>query len=345
MEEQNINTFKYKKLLLIIIGIILSVVIIFYGIISYFIFFQKVDKDAKPEQFTLTGNASQSDSDEIAQLLKNKGYIKNITAFKVAFLGFSGLYSRCVDCISPGAYKISKSMSTYEIAKVLKNEAYMKWVTIPEGLRKEEIAEILAKSLNWTDAEKKDWINKYTNTNSDYFEGVYFPDTYLIPSTESPEDVAKRLRAKFEEKFAPYAKEAVAQNIKWTTVIKLASIIQREAAGKSDMPIVSGVLWNRLFKDMRLEVDSTLQYARGDKGKGFWAPITVADKQTDSPYNTYKNTGLPPHPISNPGIEAIKAVLYPASTTCMYFLHDTKGEIHCSDTYDGHLQNINKYLK
>ncbi len=95
---------------------------------------------------------------------------------------------------------------------------------------------------------------------------------------------------------------------------------------------------------MKLQVDSTIQYARGNTGKGWWAPITVADEKIDSPYNTYLYTGLPPHPIDNPGLDAINAVLNPAKTNCMYYLHDTSGNIHCSATYQGHLQNIQTYL-
>jgi UPF0755 protein len=221
----------------------------------------------------------------------------------------------------------------------------MKWVVIPEGLRKEEIADIISNTLGWSEEEENKWINTYTAMDYDHTEGVYFPDTYLIPVDEAPLDVAKRLQAKFNEKFAPYATEAVKENIKWTTLLRLASVVQREAANKSDMPMVAGILWNRLLKNMKLEVDATLQYARGDTGEGWWAPITVADKQVNSQYNTYKNTGLPPHPISNPGLEAIEAALHPASTTCLYYLHDKTGTIHCSDTFEGHKQNITNYLK
>jgi UPF0755 protein len=220
----------------------------------------------------------------------------------------------------------------------------MKWVVIPEGLRKEEIAELLAKTLDWPEADKNNWIKIYTAPDPDHTEGVYFPDTYLIPVSEAPTDVAKRLEARFEEKFNPLAKEAAKENIKWTTLLKLASIVQREAKGKEDMPMVAGILWNRLLKNMKLEVDATLQYARGDKGDGWWAPITVAEKQIDSPYNTYKNTGLPPHPISNPGLEALTAALRPASTTCLYYLHGKDGQIHCSDTFEGHKKNIEQFL-
>lgn len=325
------NSVYKKRFWAVITGIVIAVL----AALSYLIFFQTAKTGAEPERFVLALKSEQT----AAEQLKSQGFVKTSASFSLAGL-FRGLGS-----VEPGGYKISKGMTAWQIAGILKQEPYMKWVVIPEGLRKEEIAELLAGTLSWTEKEKDDWINTYTAMDYDHTEGVYFPDTYLIPIDEAPLDVAKRLQAKFNEKFAPFAKEAVAENIKWTTLLRLASVVQREANGHEDMPLVAGILWNRLLKNMKLEVDATLQYARGNTGEGWWAPITTAEKQINSPYNTYKNTGLPPHPISNPGIEAIDAALHPASTTCLYYLHDKSGEVHCSDTFDGHKQNIEKYLK
>jgi UPF0755 protein len=247
--------------------------------------------------------------------------------------------------IEPGGYRISKSMSISRIAEVLSQKPYMRWVVIPEGLRKEEIALLLGENLGWTKEQEEKWIAVYTNMKFDNIEGVYFPDTYLIPMDEPPLDVANRLVAKFNEKFAPYLPEFSSQNIKWTTGLKLASIVQREAASDAEMPLIAGILWNRLDQVMPLGVDATLQYARGDAGNGWWAPITAADKLADSPYNTYKNKGLPPHPICNPGIPAIEAALKPAQTGCLYYLHGRDGAIHCAETYEEHQRNIEQYLK
>ena len=190
----------------------------------------------------------------------------------------------------------------------------------------------------------KNWIEKDTTTSPEYTEGVYYPDTYLIPVVEDTALVAKRLIAKFNENFASYLPQFTAKNIKWARALTLASIVQREASSDSDMPLIAGILWNRLNQDMALGVDATLQYIRGDVGKGWWAPITVAEKQTDSPFNTYKYKGLPPHPISNPGVPAISAVLNPTKTDCLYYLHDKSRVTHCAPTYEEHKLNIQKYL-
>ena len=262
-----------------------------------------------------------SDEDSFVQLLDAKGEVK------------------------PGAYKISKSMTADQLVRVLEGKPYMAWVVIPEGLRKEEIAVLLGNALGWSKKTQKKWIATDTATDTAHTEGVFFPDTYLIPVDEKPALVATRLVDKFNESFAQALIGFNQQNIKWTTGLTLASLVQREAANDADMPLIAGILWNRLNQKMPLDVDATLQYVRGDVGKGWWAPITITDKQIDSPYNTYKHIGLPPHPIANPGLPAIMAVLNPTKTDCLYYLHDSAHVTHCAATYDEHLANIKTYLQ
>jgi UPF0755 protein len=312
-----------------IIGAVVALALAVFLVMSFLV----PERGASPERFVISIGENRG---QVASDLKSQGFIGNSFVFEIIYSFFGR--------VNPGGYKISKSMNAWKVSMALSANPYMKWVIIPEGLRKEETAAVLAKTLGWSDAGKNEFIN-YAGTSSDYFEGVYFPDTYLIPVDEAPADTAKRLIAKFQEKFAPYAKLALAQNIKWTTGIKIASMVQREAGGKSDMPLISGIIWNRLGKNMPLQVDATLQYARGDAGNGFWAPITVSDKKINSPYNTYLHTGLPKHPISNPGLSAIDAAINPQKTSCLYYLHDNSGAIHCSDTYAGQKQNVDTYLK
>lgn len=276
-------------------------------------------------------------NETIAQGLYDGGYVSD----KETILN---ILNKEKTAVLSGAYKISKEMTSEQIVKVLHKDAYMKWVVIKPGLRKEEIATILADTLGWTKAQKEDWITKDTTTSPEYTEGVYYPDTYLIPVAEEPALVAKRLISKFNENFSAYLSLFTAKNIKWARALTLASIVQREAANNSDMPLIAGILWNRLNQNMALGVDATLQYLRGDKGNGWWAPITTAEKQIDSPFNTYKYKGLPPHPISNPGISAIEAVLNPTKTDCLYYIHDKNRVTHCAITYEEHMSNIQEYL-
>ena len=269
--------------------------------------------------------------------LEHRGFIKSVGTFSF-FLGLRG------GAIATGGYIFSKDMNAWEAAGVVARGPTMQWVVIPEGLRKEEIAGLLAEGLGWSEATKKEFIAFTDAAPENYTEGVYFPDTYLIPQDEVPGDVALRMRRRFEEQFAPHAEEAIKQNIRWPTLIKVASLVQREAAGEGDMPLIAGVIWNRLLDGMKLDIDATVQYARGDVGKGFWSPIGAAEKEIDSPYNTYKYKGLPPTPIANPGNDAIRAALFPEKTRCFYYLHDPEGGIHCAATFEEHRANIAKYL-
>ena len=145
--------------------------------------------------------------------------------------------------------------------------------------------------------------------------------------------------------FAPLSGKFMEKNIKWTTGLKIASLIAREAAGPQDMKIISGIIWNRLDTGMRLQIDATMQYTLGKNADGsWWGNIDLTEKQKDSPYNSYLHEGLPPTPICSPNIDAIGAVIDPTETECLFYLHDANGNIHCAKSYAQHLANIKKYL-
>lgn len=320
--------------------IITIIVVLIISISTWMILFESPKSEANLEQFTVGLEGTSSD---IAKNLKSKGFIRSSIGYKISYF-LNGGKLNAKDQINPGAYKISKDMNSFQIAsKLLKTNPYMKWVVIPEGLRKEQIAESLKDALSWSEKQKRDWINVYTEQKDGYREGVYFPDTYLIPVEESPEETANRFISKFEENFKEYADQTVEENIKWTTLINIASLIQREANGKEDMPLISGVIWNRLLDNMKLDIDATIQYIKGKEGN-WWPQVNPEDRSIDSRFNTYIYKGVPPHPIANPGIEAIEAALNPKETSCFYYLHDSKGNIYCSDTYEEHKQKIDKYL-
>lgn len=348
----NMHILSIKHKILFIASAFLLLLII-SSLFVYHSLFAAPQKQADLEQFTISLGSEVSDLTELAALLKDKKLIKSERGFKIAYfkeLKESIFTTTCVDCFSPGGYQLSQNMTAWEIATVIKKGPYAKWVLIPEGLRKEEIGNRLAAALGWDTKTLHDWTYTYTAMDYDHLEGVYFPDTYLIPINESALDVANRLRRRFDEQFAPYVTAFMKQNVKWTTALKIASLVQREAGSKNDMPLISGIIWNRLLQDppMKLEIDATIQYARDDRDKlteGFWKPITPADKEIDSQYNTYKYAGLPPFPISNPGLDAIDAVLNPTATDCLYYLHDSNRQIHCAETYAQHQQNIKTYLQ
>ncbi|MGW8185337.1 MAG: endolytic transglycosylase MltG [Candidatus Moraniibacteriota bacterium] len=325
-----------RKIKIIIVGILVVFIGTSLGGV-YYLFFSAPQKDATEDVFIV--NKKQT-LEQTLDKLKSQGFIRNKAAFKF-ILDIKNKDSE----IEAGGYRMSKNINAWKVVSELTAAADMKWVTIPEGYRKEQIGEVLADSLGWNEEELDKWNNVYTKMNVEYLEGTYFPDTYLIPIDENGLDTAKRMTRRFDEQFAPYIREFAQQNILWTTGLRLASIIQREAGGKSDMPLIAGIMWNRLNQEMNLEIDATVQYARGKTENGWWAPIKAEDIiNIDSPYNTYKYKGLPPHPICNPGLEAIKAVLYPEETECLFYLHDNDRQIHCAKTYEEHKENVEKYL-
>jgi UPF0755 protein len=131
--------------------------------------------------------------------------------------------------------------------------------------------------------------------------------------------------------------------------IILASIVEREGNSDTDRPIIAGVLINRLNEGWALQADATLQYALGEEyqksAKNWWKQnLTNEDKEVNSAYNTYQNTGLPPAPICNPGLSAITAVANPEYTDNRYYIHDNEGNVHFAETLEQHEQNINTYL-
>ena len=109
------------------------------------------------------------------------------------------------------------------------------------------------------------------------------------------------------------------------------------------MKLISGIIWNRIFSGMKLQIDATLQYAKGSEEDGWWEKVNPKDKNIDSPYNTYLHKELPPSPIANPGLAAIEAAYNPQKTSCLFYMHDKNRIIHCAKTYEEHKKNIQKY--
>jgi len=216
----------------------------------------------------------------------------------------------------------------------------MRIVKLNEGWRKEEVVEMLFKRLNWSEEDKEIFLNlSLASKNS---EGKYFPKTYLIHKDEDPAKVRNIMLGEFSKNFKKIKSK---NSFDEDTVVKIASIIQREAADRHDMGLISGILWNRMRNKMKLQVDATLQYVKGNEENDWWPSVTGKDRKLKSPYNTYLNNGLPPSAISNPGLVALAAAYNPEKTDCLFFIHDKNRNIHCTKTYEEHEKNIEKYLK
>jgi len=239
--------------------------------------------------------------------------------------------------------KVSNRVSVGAAYEAL--EPSTKYVGVVEGSRREEIATSCQQKLGWDTTETQAFAGMLScSTEND--EGYFLPGVYLVDKDSTPRDIKLEMKTRFDDALRQKAIELGADpnRIDLDTVITVASLIQREAASSRDMGLISGIIWNRLAVGMPLQVDATLQYIKGKNGK-WWPYVLSKDKYIDSPYNTYEYKGLPPTPISNPGIAAIGAALSPEKTECLFYLHDKYGRIHCSKTYEEHKAYVNKYLR
>lgn len=328
------RTLHLVRSLLVRIGIGLLITLLLFAF-GYGYLFGPLDSSAPLSEVTVTPDTSLQ---EVASLLKQEGYVRDEVIFQIAFMRASQGRG-----LRPGVYELSKSQDVWTIGESLAKPPKLAYITVRAGMRKEEIAELLSRELAWTKEESTAWLTVYTQPSKEYTEGVFYPDTYLLPPDITPQETAERFRTRFQEVLAPLAGEAAVVDMHWVDVVNLASLVEREAA-RNDKALVAGILLNRLSMGMPLQVDATLQYVRGSEGN--WWPVPRSeDKVLDSPFNTYIYKGLPPHPISNPSVDSIKAVINHEKTDCVYYLHDTEGQIHCAKTYSEHRANIERYLK
>ena len=273
-------------------------------------------------------------SKEIARRLASEELIRSQIGFYLLVRFFSSNGQ-----IQAGEFRLNKTMDARRIANELTVGMMDAWVTIPEGWRVEEIAMNVAKELN---VPEKEFLAVAK-------EGYMFPDTYSIPQDATAGAVAKILTDTFYEKVTPQmTADAKKAGLSLSSVVILASLVEREGKTNQDRPVIAGILLNRLNQDWPLQVDATLQYILGyqSQEKSWWKKeLTNADKTIDSPYNTYMHAGLPPAPIANPGIDALNAVIYPTKTEYMFYIHDSKGTAHYAKTIEEHEKNVADYLR
>ena len=273
---------------------------------------------------------------EILTGLSSLNIVDHPSAFR-AYLIYTGIDKR----IQPGDYYFSPGMSELEIAEVLGNivPAHTT-ISILAGWRKEEIAATLIElGLNISPQAFLEAVNKEEK------EGYLFPGSYQVDRNISPESLVDFFYQEFLSQVTPDLEENINyQGLTIQQAVTLASIIEREAILEEEMPLIASVFLNRIKLDLNLAADPTVQYALGyNKDQQTWwtNPLTLEDLSINSPYNTYKNLGLPPGPICNPGFAALQAVATPADTSYLYFRAacDSSGQHLFADTFDDHLAN------
>jgi UPF0755 protein len=294
--------------------------------------------------------ASGESVPSITQRLAREGLIMNPGAFR-AYLQYSGLDTR----LQAGDYRLSPAMSPMEIAQKMQDATPDEVVfSILAGWRIEEIAASLPTSGLSISPEAFISTTRLgmpaLPVTADFpelasLEGLLFPGEYIVPRQVNAPDLIQLILARFENELTDELRQAYAgQSISLYEALILASIVERESVMDDEMPIIASVFYNRISAGMKLESDPTVQYAIGyNATQGTWwtNPLSLADLQTESLYNTYIYPGLPPTPIANPGILALRAVAFPAQTPYYYFRAacDRSGRHLFAETYAEHLQN------
>lgn len=283
------------------------------------------------KSFSLVVINKGASASQIGNKLESSGFIKSALAFKI-YIRFTGQSGK----LQSGQFKLSPSFSLFQTVDALFNGPVEVWVTIPEGLRREEIAARFATALG------KDTVfaNEFLQMSKGK-EGYLFPDTYLFPLDASASAIVKKMTDIFGTKTSSLIPQG--SKLTFAQVVTLASIIERETKTDAERLIVAGILINRLEARMPLQVDASVQYAVGTS-KNWWPILSLADLQINSPYNTYKYQGLPPAPIANPGLSSLKAAFAPTASDYWYYIHDSTGLIHYAKTLAEHNANVAKYL-
>ncbi len=311
------------------------VVVVVIGFIAGILWFQngKAAENINDKSEKIFVIKSGSGVREVASDLKREGLIKDPIIFFL-YIKLNGRDRQ----IQAGDYKLSPSMDLSTLSSSLTHGTLDIWVTIPEGKRAEEVAEILKEKLP---SYSKSWEKNLKDN-----EGYLFPDTYLIPKDASIDNIISIMRENFNKKYSAIPNSSTTTLTK-NEVVTIASLIEREARFSEDRPLVASVILNRLSSDMSLDIDATVQYVLGyqlDERTWWKKNLTNEDKKIDSPYNTYLNTGLPPGPISNPGYDSLNAAINPVKTNYLFYVSDSSGKNHYAKTLQEHNLNIEKYL-
>jgi UPF0755 protein len=284
-------------------------------------------------------------ADAIGQQLQQAGLIKSLMAWK--------LWARWVGWQNPqggfqtGTYELSATDNLPTLAdKIWTGKVQQASFTIPEGWTIKEMAAYFEQQ-GWFSAqafleatrkiprEQFNWLPEQIPL----IEGFLFPDTYQVPTDQrTPEAVVAVMLKRFEDTALPlFQKQQGSNNLSLLEWVTFSSIVEREAVIPKERPLIAGVFWNRLRQNIALGSDPTVEYGLGIR-QTKEQPLTLSQVDTPSPYNTYRNPGLPPTPIGSPGLSSLTAVLTPEKTDYLYFMARYDGTHIFSRTLGEHEQ-------
>jgi len=290
----------------------------------------------------------------IARRLQGEGLIGDAQLF-LYLVRYRGVDAQ----LEAGEYELRPNMTMHEIIDTLQHGRLRETtVTVPEGKRAEEVAELLEEqglvdseafmALVESGAFAYDFLYSRPDDAATSLEGFLFPETYRVPFDYEAAQIVDFMLITFGERFSPEMRVLAAEkDLTIHEVVTLASIVEREAVIPEERPIIASVYLNRLEQGMYLQSDPTVQYALGyqeDTEQWWKIPMSLEeDVQIDSPYNTYLYPGLPPGPICSPGLASLQAVLEPAETAYLFFFSRFDGSHAFAETYEEHLRNQELY--
>ncbi|RJP69988.1 MAG: endolytic transglycosylase MltG [Candidatus Abyssobacteria bacterium SURF_17] len=297
--------------------------------------------EIRERPFAIVEISPGSSLSDITKNLMDEGVISNEFLFKS-----TAVMRRTNRGLKAGEYRFDKSMALLDVLTSLEQGRVMLHrFTIPEGFTVKHIADLLAKK-GLVDADEFLRLSNDPEVcgelgiDSSTLEGFLFPDTYKVAKGMPAKRVLRVLVDRFRKACSGEIEDEIAKSgMDIYDIVTIASIIEKEALYDDEEPLVAGVIYNRLRLNMRLQCDVTIRYPLDNYG----VELTYADLRIDSPYNSYLLYGLPPTPICNPGISAIKAALKPAKTDYLYFVSMNNGRHKFSATYAEHSEAVYKY--
>jgi UPF0755 protein len=255
---------------------------------------------------------------QIGRALEDAGVIRSAAFFEV-----SARYRNLTRGLEAGTYELGSDQSTGQVLETLRRAPLqLERITVPEGLTRTQIAGLLQRagavdSARFVSLTESKELIKRLGLSERHLEGYLFPETYLIAKNASEEEIIERMVGEFFEVFTDSLYTRLdAVGLSLHEAITLASMVEREAVVQKERPIISSVFHRRLKLKRRLESCATVEFALGVHKKR----LTNADLKVESPYNTYRHSGLPPGPIGSPGRASILAALYPSETEYLYFV-------------------------
>ena len=330
------------------LAIICSIFIILIVLVVAFVFIQIGPYDKNNKKDIVIDIPQGATTNTISDILYKNKLIRNKVMFKL-----SVKLSNKAQNFKAGKYLFNQTYSNEEIINdIASGKIYHDGikVTIPEGSTSKEIVSILVgKNLGNEEtyekliSEPKEFYDRFKFLKEEditSLEGFLYPSTYYFDEDSSEKEILSMMLSQFNKVYTDKLRDRQKElNMTTEQVVNLASIVEKEAVLDKDRPIIASVFYNRLKIGMPLQSDATIQYIFKERKK----IVTYKDLEIDSPYNSYKNKGLPPTPIASPGIKSIEATLYPEKTEYLYFVAKMDGGNNYSTNYEDHLKYVKEY--